>query len=136
MIMPLVLTWTSASMSSMLLYKQDIEQKLSELYNYKEGIVGCSIFYGQIQNVLDVHPCNSSHKTFSFEKPIVKEGSQAKAYQMGLQEFDLEMKGKKGYENVVVDQLSILVNKKNEANLLRIQESFPDEQFFQASDLL
>lgn len=44
--------------------------------------------------------------------------------------FDLEIREKKGFENVVANHLSILENKENEANSLSIQESFPDEQLF------
>ncbi|PRQ41776.1 putative nucleotidyltransferase, Ribonuclease H [Rosa chinensis] len=54
-----------------------------------------------------------------------------------LQEFDLEIKDKKGSENVVADHLSRLVNNSNtEENSLPLRESFPDEQLFamQASD--
>ncbi|XP_024195920.1 uncharacterized protein LOC112199096 [Rosa chinensis] len=54
-----------------------------------------------------------------------------------LQEFDLEIKDKKGSENVVADHLSRLVNGSNaEEDSLPLRESFPDEQLFamQASD--
>ncbi|XP_050379793.1 uncharacterized protein LOC126797163 [Argentina anserina] len=44
-----------------------------------------------------------------------------------LQEFDLEIKDKKGSDNVVADHLSRLVR---DAEPLAIQESFPDEQLF------
>ncbi|XP_040369481.1 uncharacterized protein LOC112184819 [Rosa chinensis] len=48
-----------------------------------------------------------------------------------LQEFDLEIKDKKGSENVVADHLSRLVNGSNaEEDLLPLHESFPDEQLF------
>ncbi|CAL9029904.1 unnamed protein product [Prunus brigantina] len=46
-----------------------------------------------------------------------------------LQEFDLEIKDKKGSENVVADHLSRLVHVSNEEeDSLPLRESFPDEQ--------
>ncbi|CAL8993344.1 unnamed protein product, partial [Prunus brigantina] len=48
-----------------------------------------------------------------------------------LQEFDLEIKDKKGSENVVADHLSRLVHVSNEEeDSLPLRESFPDEQLF------
>ncbi|CAL8997671.1 unnamed protein product, partial [Prunus brigantina] len=44
-----------------------------------------------------------------------------------LQEFDLEIKDKKGSENVVADHLSRLLHDKEE-NKLPLSENFPDEQ--------
>ncbi|XP_062014166.1 uncharacterized protein LOC133730628 [Rosa rugosa] len=44
-----------------------------------------------------------------------------------LQEFDLEIKDKKGSENVVADHLSRIVHKED---TLPLQETFPDEQLF------
>ncbi|CAL9029388.1 unnamed protein product [Prunus brigantina] len=46
-----------------------------------------------------------------------------------LQEFDLEIKDKKGSENVVADHLSRLLHDKEE-NKLPLSENFPDEQLF------
>ncbi|CAN6559826.1 unnamed protein product [Malus baccata var. baccata] len=47
-----------------------------------------------------------------------------------LQEFDLEIKDKKGSENVVADHLSRLVHSNTEEDLIPLSESFPDEQLF------
>ena len=47
-----------------------------------------------------------------------------------LNEFDLEIKDKRGIENCVVDHLSRLVHVEDE---LCLQEMFPDEQLFSAS---
>ncbi|CAL2277472.1 unnamed protein product [Prunus armeniaca] len=48
-----------------------------------------------------------------------------------LQEFDLEIKDKKGSENVVADHLSRLVHVSNEEeDSLPLHESFPDEELF------
>ena len=48
-----------------------------------------------------------------------------------LQEFDLEIKDKKGSENVVADHLSRLVLDSSEE--VPVNESFPDEQLLQIS---
>ena len=47
-----------------------------------------------------------------------------------LQEFDIEIKDKKGTENVVVDHLSRLEANKGIEDPVEIGESFPDEQLF------
>ena len=43
-----------------------------------------------------------------------------------LQEFDLEIKNKKGVENVAVDHLSRIPN--TPVEMISINESFPDKQ--------
>ncbi|XP_061993424.1 uncharacterized protein LOC133711297 [Rosa rugosa] len=53
-----------------------------------------------------------------------------------LQEFDLEIKDKKGCENVVADHLSRLVHSsKEEEDALPLKETFPDEQLFEIQKL-
>ena len=48
-----------------------------------------------------------------------------------LQEFDLEIKDKKGKENVVADHLSRLIHgSSEEEDMLPLKESFPDEQLW------
>ena len=47
-----------------------------------------------------------------------------------LSEFDLEIKDKRGTENLVADHLSPLVHMEDE---LRLQEMFPGEQLFSVS---
>ena len=47
-----------------------------------------------------------------------------------LQEFDLEIKDKKGSENVIVDHLSRLEKTTKEEKEIKIAENFPDEQLF------
>ncbi|CAL9000990.1 unnamed protein product [Prunus brigantina] len=52
-----------------------------------------------------------------------------------LQEFDLEIRDKKGSENVVADHLSRLVDENHgEGQILPLNESFPDEQLFVIQD--
>ena len=48
-----------------------------------------------------------------------------------LQEFDLEIKDKKGYENVVADHLSRMTQGTlEEEDMIPLRESFPDEQLW------
>ena len=51
-----------------------------------------------------------------------------------LQEFDLVIKDKKGYENVVVDHLSRLVNEEVTLKKLEIKDEFPDESLFMVNE--
>ena len=50
-----------------------------------------------------------------------------------LQEFYLEIKDKKGCDNVIVDHLSRVEKNKAEEEETRLTENFPDEQLFQLS---
>jgi hypothetical protein len=50
-----------------------------------------------------------------------------------LQEFDLEIKDKKGVENVVADHLSRLENPQVTSRELQVREEFPDEKLFAIS---
>ena len=50
-----------------------------------------------------------------------------------LQEFDLEIKDKKGYDNVIVDNLSRVEEPAVQEEEREIAENFPDEQLFQLS---
>ncbi|XP_076935939.1 uncharacterized protein LOC143602843 [Bidens hawaiensis] len=52
-----------------------------------------------------------------------------------LQEFDVEIRDKKGSENVVADHLSRLVEREEGKDVREINESFPDEQLFSVSTL-
>ena len=48
-----------------------------------------------------------------------------------LQEFDLEIKDKKGSDNVIVDHLSRMEKPTKKERVTKIEENFPDEQLFQ-----
>ena len=50
-----------------------------------------------------------------------------------LQEFDVEIKDKKGLENLVANHLSRLELEDNEASQVHINDSFSDEQFLAVS---
>ena len=49
-----------------------------------------------------------------------------------LQEFNLEIRDKKGSESVVADHLSRLTTQEGDADILPIVENFPEEHLFQA----
>jgi len=53
-----------------------------------------------------------------------------------LQEFDLAIKDKKGSENVVADNLSILVNEEVTLKEAEIKDKFPDESVFDCRETL
>ena len=50
-----------------------------------------------------------------------------------LQEFDMEIKDKKGYDNVIADHLSRLEKNKVEEEEAELTENFPDEKLFKLS---
>ena len=50
-----------------------------------------------------------------------------------LQEFDLEIKDKKGSDNVILDHLSRLQKLTTKERWTKIEENFPNEQLFQVS---
>ena len=50
-----------------------------------------------------------------------------------LQEFDLEIKDKKGCDNVIADHLSRVERSTDEEEKLTLTENFPDEQLFKVS---
>ena len=50
-----------------------------------------------------------------------------------LQEFDLEIKDKKGCDNVIADHLSRVEKNKEEEDEAELTENFPDEQLFKLS---
>ena len=50
-----------------------------------------------------------------------------------LQEFDMEIKDKKGSDNVIADHLSRMEKPTGEEKGTEIEENFPDEQLFQVS---
>ena len=50
-----------------------------------------------------------------------------------LQEFDLEIKDKKGCDNVIVDHLSRVEKTTVKKEEMEVAENFPDEQLFQLS---
>ena len=50
-----------------------------------------------------------------------------------LQEFDLEIKDKKGNDNVITDHLSIIEKPTEHERKIEIEENFPNDQLFQVT---
>ena len=50
-----------------------------------------------------------------------------------LEEFDLEIKDKKGCDNVIADHLSRVEQNETEKEEVELTENFPDEQLFKVS---
>ncbi|KAK0591059.1 hypothetical protein LWI29_035067 [Acer saccharum] len=58
-----------------------------------------------------------------------------RSYLIGAKEFDLEIRDKKGSENVVADHLSrLMLDSYAEEDTLPLRDSFPDEQLLKLSD--
>ncbi|XP_022881025.1 uncharacterized protein LOC111398340 [Olea europaea var. sylvestris] len=73
--------------------------------------------------------CHHLHRSYRYEVPYDKEKSRLIRWILLLQEFDIEIKDKKGSENVVADHLSRLERDEPEISV-DINEIFPDEQIF------
>ncbi|RVW73692.1 Retrovirus-related Pol polyprotein from transposon 17.6 [Vitis vinifera] len=88
-----------------LLCKQNIERSLEELHNYRERIASCALKY-----------------------LLTKQDAKARLIRwiLLLQEFDLQIRDKKGVENVVADHLSRLAIAHN-SHALPINDDFPKE---------
>ncbi|CAN6580777.1 unnamed protein product [Malus baccata var. baccata] len=76
--------------------------------------------------------CDSSDYAVALKYLLTKKDAKPRLIRwiLLLQEFDLEIKDKKGSENVVVDHLSRFVHSNTEEDLIPLRESFPDEQLF------
>ena len=62
---------------------------------------------------------------------MTKKDAKPRLWVLLLQEFDLEIKDKKGSDNVIPDHLSRLEKLTVEERVTKIEENFPDEQLFQ-----
>ncbi|XP_048232887.1 uncharacterized protein LOC125370637 [Ricinus communis] len=89
---------------------QDIDRCPGALYHYKERVACGGIRFRQVPLILGAIQVRSLHGSFSIEK------------------FDIEIKDKKGAENLAVDHLSRLENPSLDALDERaIDDSFPNE---------
>ena len=66
------------------------------------------------------------------DEPSIK-SCMPKTDQMALEEFDLEIKDKKGSDNVIADHLSRIENLTEEEGEIEIKEKFTNEQLFQVT---
>ncbi|KAI5339528.1 hypothetical protein L3X38_018800 [Prunus dulcis] len=95
------------------------------------------------------HPPSTSVKGNSESKVIVYTDHSALKYLLSekeakprlirwvllLKEFDLEIRDKKGLDNVVTDHLSRLVCEEGEEKIIPLNEAFTDEQLFAIQEI-
>ncbi|RVW61817.1 Retrovirus-related Pol polyprotein from transposon 17.6 [Vitis vinifera] len=109
-------------------YASKTLNEAQELHNYRERIVSCGICFGQISSLFSgvFHHCLTDHSALKYL--LTKQDAKARLIRwiLLLQEFDLQIKDKKGVENVVADHLSRLVIAHN-SHPLPINDDFPEE---------
>ena len=76
-------------------------------------------------------PYISDHTTIKYLMAKKDEKLRLIRWVLLLQEFDLEIKDKKGSDNVIGDHLSRIEKPTGEEEEIEIGEKFPDEQLFQ-----
>ncbi|RVW35835.1 hypothetical protein CK203_108124 [Vitis vinifera] len=93
-----------------LLCKQDIERSSKELHNYRDRIVSCSVCLRQVHAYLvgSFIIVFTDHSALKYL--LTKQDAKARLIRwiLLLQEFDLQIRDKKGVENVVANHLSRL----------------------------
>ncbi|RVW21537.1 Retrovirus-related Pol polyprotein from transposon 297 [Vitis vinifera] len=111
-----------------LLCKQNIEQGSKKLHNYIESIVRCSVCFRQVSYLFGrvFHHCFTDHSALKYL--LTKQDTKARLIRwiLLLQEFDIQIRDKKGVENVVADHLSRLAIAHN-SHVLPINDDFPEE---------
>ncbi|RVW71502.1 Retrovirus-related Pol polyprotein from transposon 297 [Vitis vinifera] len=111
-----------------LLCKQDIERSSKELHNYRERIVSCGVCLRQVSCLLvgSFIIVFTDHSALKYL--LTKQDAKARLIRwiLLLQEFDLQIRDKKGVENVVADHLSRLAIAHN-SHVLPINDDFPEE---------
>ncbi|RVW73740.1 Retrovirus-related Pol polyprotein from transposon 17.6 [Vitis vinifera] len=111
-----------------LLCKQNIERGSKKLHNYRERIVSCGVRLRQVSCLFGrvFHHCFTDHSALKYL--LMKQDAKARLIRwiLLLQEFDLQIRDKKGVENVVADHLSRLAIAHN-SHVLPINDDFPEE---------
>ncbi|RVW42606.1 Retrovirus-related Pol polyprotein from transposon 297 [Vitis vinifera] len=111
-----------------LLCKQNIERGSKKLHNYRERIVSCGVCFRQVCAYLvgSFIIVFTDHSALKYL--LTKQDAKARLIRwiLLLQEFDLQIRDKKGVENVVADHLSRLAIAHN-SHVLPINDDFPEE---------
>ncbi|RVW14027.1 Transposon Ty3-G Gag-Pol polyprotein [Vitis vinifera] len=111
-----------------LLCKQDIERSSKELHNYRERIVSVVFALDKFRAYLvgSFIIVFTDHSALKYL--LTKQDAKARLIRwiLLLQEFDLQIRDKKGVENVVADHLSRLAIAHN-SHVLPINDDFPEE---------
>ena len=111
-----------------LLCKQDIEQSLKELHNYRERIFSCGVCLRQVSCLFGrvFHHCFHCHLALKYLLTKQDAKSRLIRWILLLQEFDLQIRDKKEVENAVADHLSRLAIAHN-SHVLPINDEFHEE---------
>ena len=75
-------------------------------------------------------PCPTNHAAIRYLMTKKDAKPRLIKWVLLLQEFDLEIKDKKGSDNVIVDHLSRLEKTIEKEKGSELEENFPDEQLF------
>ena len=76
---------------------------------------------------------HTNHATIKYLTAKIEAKPRLIRWVLLLQEFDLEIKDKKGCDNVIDDHLSRVEKPTLQEEEIEIDENFPDEQLFQLS---
>ena len=76
---------------------------------------------------------HTDHATIKYLMSKKESKSRLIRWVLLLQEFDMEIKDKKGCDNVIADHLSRVEKSKVEEEEVELTENFPDEQLFKVS---
>ncbi|RVW12852.1 Retrovirus-related Pol polyprotein from transposon 17.6 [Vitis vinifera] len=111
-----------------LLCKQDIERSSKELHNYREELLAVVFALDKFRTYLvgSFIIVFTDHSALKYL--LTKQDAKARLIRwiLLLQEFDLQIRDKKGVENVVADHLSRLAIAHN-SHVLPINDDFPEE---------
>ena len=92
----------------------------------------CWQWFLLVKNILGSHVIiHTNHAAIKFLVAKKDTKPRLMKWVLLLQEFDLEIKYKKGSDNVIVDPLSIFEKPTKDERGTELEENFPGEQLFQ-----